>query len=266
MDGNADLTNEPVLQRDDADGIATLTLDRPKSFNALSEALLDALQTELDAIAADESIRVVVLAAAGKAFCAGHDLKEMRANPLKTYYEDLFARCSRMMRTIVAMPQPVIARVHGIAAAAGCQLVATCDLALASTDAQFATNGISNGLFCSTPSVALSRNVSRKHAFEMLFTGDIVDAQNAYRMGLVNHVVSPGDLDRAVDYIAGRIVEKSRVTVASGKAMFYRQLGLDLGSAYEFAADNMACDMMTDDAGEGIDAFLEKRAPEWKHR
>ena len=266
MDRNTEMTNQPVLQRDDAGSVTTLTLNRPESFNAISEALLDALQVELDAIAADENVRVVVLAAAGKAFCAGHDLKEMRANPLRTYYEDLFARCSKMMQTIVAMPQPVIARVHGIAAAAGCQLVATCDLALASTDAQFATNGISNGLFCSTPAVALSRNIPRKHAFEILFTGDIVDAENAYRMGLVNHVVSPEDLDRAVDYMAGRIAEKSRVTVASGKSMFYRQLGLDLGSAYEFAVDNMACDMMSNDAGEGIDAFFEKRVPEWKHR
>lgn len=266
MDGNAELTNEPVLLRDDVGGIATLTLNRPKSFNALSEALLAALQSELDAIAEDESVRVVILAAAGKAFCAGHDLKEMRATPDKAYYDTLFTKCSTMMQSIVALPQPVIARVQGIAAAAGCQLVATCDLAVAAETAQFGTNGISNGLFCSTPSVALSRNVSRKHAFEMLFTGDIVDAGTAVDIGLVNHAVPDKDLESAAFELAGRIAEKSRVTVASGKSMFYRQLGLDLASAYEFAAGNMACDMMSEDAGEGIDAFIEKRDPEWKHR
>lgn len=266
MDGNAKLTNEPLLLREDDAGITTITLNRPKSFNALSEGLLDAMQAELDAIAADDSVRVVILAAAGKAFCAGHDLKEMRATPERDYYEALFAKCSKMMMSIVALPQPVIAKVQGIAAAAGCQLVATCDLAVSAASATFGTNGISNGLFCSTPSVALSRNVSRKHAFELLFTGELVDASTAVDIGLVNRAVADDDLDAAAQQLAESIAEKSKVTVASGKSMFYRQLGLDLESAYQFAADNMACDMMSEDAGEGIDAFIEKRKPDWTHR
>ncbi len=187
-------TNEPVLLRDAADGIATLTLNRPRAYNALSEELIDALQDALDEIARDKDVRVVILGAAGKAFCAGHDLKEMRATPDASYYRALFAKCSRLMTSIVALPQPVIARVHGIATAAGCQLVATCDLAVAADDARFATNGISNGLFCSTPSVALSRNVAPKQAFEMLFTGEFVDAETARSIGLVNRVVPEAEL------------------------------------------------------------------------
>ena len=262
-DAATDITADTVLLREDRGSVTELTLNRPARFNALSEALLDALQTTLDDIAADDGIDVVILGAAGKAFCAGHDLKEMRATPDRNYYTDLFNQCSRMMQTITNLPQPVIAKVQGIAAAAGCQLVAACDLAVASDAATFATNGINNGLFCSTPSVALSRNVSRKHAFEMLFTGDFQDAETAKTIGLVNRVAPADALDQATRDLAENIAAKSSVTTRSGKAMFYKQLAMDLPAAYNFAADNMACDMMSDDAGEGIDAFLQKRNAVW---
>jgi enoyl-CoA hydratase/carnithine racemase len=255
--------NEPILLHDATDGVATLTLNRPRAYNALSEELIDAVQAALDDVAEDGTTRVVVLAAAGKAFCAGHDLKEMRANPDRDYYRALFAKCSRMMTSIVELPQPVIASVQGIATAAGCQLVASCDLAVAADDARLATNGIANGLFCSTPSVALSRNIARKQAFEMLFTGEFVDAETARAMGLVNRVVPAAQLADGTMELARSVAEKSPVTLRSGKAMFYRQLGMELDEAYAFAAENMACDMMSDDAGEGIDAFIEKRKPEW---
>jgi enoyl-CoA hydratase/carnithine racemase len=258
--------NEPLLVRHDDDGIVTLTLNRPRQYNALCEALLGELQTQLDAIAGDATIRIVVIAGAGQAFCAGHDLKEMRARPDQAYYRDLFRRCSRLMLTITQMPQPVIARVHGIATAAGCQLVATCDLAVATPAARFATSGINVGLFCSTPAVALSRNVSEKHAFEMLMTGDFIDADTALRYGLVNRVVPAGDLDRTVSDLARRIAGKSAAAVAAGKRLFYRQRDLDLSAAYDAAAETMACNMMADDAGEGIDAFMQKRQPVWKGR
>jgi enoyl-CoA hydratase/carnithine racemase len=263
-DPAATTENEPVLLRDEAHGVATLTLNRPRAYNALSEELIDALQAALDAVARDPRVRVVILGAAGKAFCAGHDLKEMRAHPDRDYYRALFAKCSRMMTTIVALPQPVVARVQGIATAAGCQMVATCDLAVAAADARFATNGIANGLFCSTPSVALSRNVPRKAAFEMLFTGEFVDAGTARSIGLVNRVVPAAELTAAALALARSIAEKSPVTVRSGKAMFYKQLALGLDEAYAYAAETMACDMMSADAGEGIDAFIEKRRPVWK--
>jgi enoyl-CoA hydratase/carnithine racemase len=262
-DAATDINAETVLLREDRGGIAELTLNRPARFNALSEALLGALQATLDDIAADDAIDVVILGAVGKAFCAGHDLKEMRATPDRAYYTELFNQCSRMMQTITNLPQPVIAKVQGIAAAAGCQLVAACDLAVADTAATFATNGINNGLFCSTPSVALSRNVSRKHAFEMLFTGDFQDAQTAKEIGLINRIAPNGDLDQTTRELAENIAAKSSVTTRSGKAMFYRQLAMDPPAAYDFAADNMACDMMSDDAGEGIDAFLQKRKAVW---
>lgn len=265
-DAATEVAAEAVLLREDRGNVAELTLNRPARFNALSEDLLDALQSALDAVAADEAIDVVILGAAGKAFCAGHDLKEMRATPERAYYNALFDRCSQMMQTIVGLPQPVIAKVQGIATAAGCQLVATCDLAVAADSATFATNGINNGLFCSTPSVALSRNVARKQAFEMLFTGDFQDAATAKAMGLVNRVVPADQLDRATRTLAEHIAAQSSVTTRSGKAMFYKQLGMDLADAYAFAADNMACDMMSDDAGEGIDAFLEKRKAVWRGR
>lgn len=254
---------EDILLRDDSGGIALLVMNRPARFNALSEGLLDALQTALDEIAGDDSVRVVVIGAAGKAFCAGHDLKEMRATPEKAYYQDLFNRCSRMMQSIVELPQPVIAMVQGIATAAGCQLVASCDLAVASDQASFATNGIVNGLFCSTPSVALARNVARKHAFEMLFTGDFLSAEEARDIGLVNRVAPADKLEATTREFAERIARHSSVTTRSGKAMLYKQMEMPLAEAYAFAAENMACDMMSHDAGEGIDAFLEKRKPAW---
>jgi enoyl-CoA hydratase/carnithine racemase len=263
---SASTGNAQLLVRSDAGGVATLTLNRPDQFNALSEELLAALQETLEDIESDTSVRVVVIAANGRAFCAGHDLKQMRANPRKDYYDSLFAMCSRFMLTLARIPQPVIARVHGIATAAGCQLVAACDLAIAAESAQFATSGINYGLFCSTPSVALSRNVSRKQAAEMLFTGEFIDAATARQFGLVNRVVALDKLDAEINAMAGAIIKKSAVAVATGKKMFYKQIELGTAQAYDYAAEVMACNMMADDAGEGIDAFIEKRSPEWKHR
>ena len=255
-----------LLVRNDAGGVATLTLNRPNQFNALSEELLSALQNALEEIESDTSVRVVVIAANGPAFCAGHDLKQMRANPRKDYYNSLFAMCSRFMLTLARIPQPVIARVHGIATAAGCQLVAACDLAIAAESAKFATSGINYGLFCSTPSVALSRNVSRKQAAEMLFTGEFIDAEKARQFGLVNRVVALDKLDAEIGAMAGAIIKKSAVAVATGKKMFYKQIELGMAEAYDYAAEVMACNMMAEDAGEGIDAFIEKRSPQWRHR
>ena len=254
----------PLLLRDDADGVATLTLNRPAQYNALSEGMLDALDDAFAAIAGDSSVRVVVLAARGKAFCAGHDLKEMRANPNQAYYEHLFKRCSRVMLAMIRLPQPVISRVHGIATAAGCQLVASGDLAVASTEARFATSGINVGLFCMTPGVALSRNVGRKRAFEMLFTGEFIGATEALEAGLVNRVAPPEGLDNAVADLARPILAKSQAAVAAGKRVFYRQLEMALEASYEFASEEMARNMMFHDAGEGIDAFIEKRKPVWQ--
>ena len=257
---------EPILLREDAAGICTLTLNRPEQYNALSEAMLGELQSALDAIAVDQSVRVVVLAARGKAFCAGHDLKEMRSRPDRTYYEALFKRCSRMMVSIIRLPQPVIARVHGIATAAGCQLVATCDLAVASTEASLGASGINVGLFCMTPGVALARKVKRKDAFELLFTGDIVPAERACDLGLVNRVVPPDQLDAATAGLAESIIAKSQAAVSAGKRVFYKQLEMGLEAAYEYASEEMARNMMFHDAGEGIDAFIGKRAPVWLHK
>ena len=256
---------EPLLVRRDADGICTLTLNRPRQYNALSEALLGALQDEFDAIAADSSVRVVVLAGSGKAFCAGHDLKEMRANPNRDYYEALFKQCSRMMITMTRLPQPVIARVHGVATAAGCQLVASCDLAVAAREARFGTSGINVGLFCMTPGVALSRNVGRKDAFDMLFTGEIVSAERAREIGLVNRVAAQEDLDAAVAGFTGPILRKSQAAITAGKRVFYKQLEMGLEEAYAYASTEMARNMMFHDAGEGIDAFIAKREPVWLH-
>ena len=255
---------EPVLLRQDAAGVTTLTLNRPSQFNSLSEALLAALQAELDAIAGDASVRVVVIKGAGRAFCAGHDLKEMRSNHSKAYMQQLFRQCARMMTKLTEMPQPVIARVHGIATAAGCQLVATCDLAVAAADARFAVSGINVGLFCSTPAVALSRNMGRKQALEMLLTGDFIDAQEAKQRGLVNRVVAAEHLDAEVNKLVASILAKSAVAVAMGKQMFYKQIELGLAGAYQLTAEVMACNMMAADAAEGIDAFMAKRAPQWK--
>jgi enoyl-CoA hydratase/carnithine racemase len=267
MSANPEIAaTEPILLRSDHEGITTLTLNRPAQFNSLSKAMLDELQRALDAIAADSAVRVVVIAGAGKAFCAGHDLKEMRANPSKEFIKALFEQCASMMLTLTRMPQPVIARVHGIATAAGCQLVSMCDLAVASDEARFATSGINVGLFCATPGVGLSRNVSRKHAMEMLLTGDFISAAAAREYGLVNHVVAADELDRRVFVLAHAIAGKPAVAIAAGKQMFYRQLELGFEQAYALAAETMACNMMMDDAGEGIDAFVGKRPPVWKGR
>lgn len=259
-------SNEPVLLRHDAGGIATVTLNRPKQYNALSEELLTELQSTLDSIEKDPSVRVVVIAGNGAAFCAGHDLKQMRANPKKAYYQKLFALCSKMMLTLTRLPQPVIARVHGIATAAGCQLVAQCDLAVASDNARFAVSGINVALFCSTPSVPLARNVSRKQAMEMLLTGDFIDAATAEARGLVNRVVPVEKLDAEVKALADAIIAKSSVAVTTGKKMFYKQVEMGMDAAYEFASEVMACNMMAEDVGEGIDAFTQKRPPQWKGR
>ena len=256
---------EPVLLRSqDARGVVTLTLNRPQAFNALSEAMLTTLQRELITIGKDESVRVVILAAAGKAFCAGHDLKEMRAAPSLEYYERLFAQCSNMMLTIQRLPVPVIARVQGIATAAGCQLVAMCDLALASSAARFAVSGVNVGLFCSTPGVALSRNVLRKQAFEMLVTGEFISAQEAKVRGRVNRVAEPEQLDAELEKLVAAIVSKPRIAIAMGKEFFYRQAELDIAAAYEAATQTMACNMMDEAALEGVQAFIEKRSPRWK--
>jgi enoyl-CoA hydratase/carnithine racemase len=252
-----------VLHETDSRGVVTLTLNRPEAFNALSEGLLEALQAALDRVAADERARVVIIAAAGKAFCAGHDLKEMRAEPSLAYYERLFAQCGRMMMTIQRLPVPVVARVQGIATAAGCQLVAMCDLAVAARGTRFAVSGVNLGLFCSTPSVALSRNLPRKAAFEMLVTGDFIDADEARARGLVNRVAEPAELDAEVERLVARIVAKPKVALAMGKQLFYRQLETGIEAAYDDAGRTMACNMMDASALEGVQAFIEKRAPNW---
>jgi enoyl-CoA hydratase/carnithine racemase len=258
-------TVEPwVLVERDSRDVVTLTLNRPQAYNALSEGMLQALQQALDALAHDTSVRVVVIAALGKAFCAGHDLKEMRASPSLGYYNQLFGQCGRMMMAIQKLPVPVVAKVHGIATAAGCQLVAMCDLAVASEDARFAVSGVNLGLFCSTPSVALSRNLPRKAAFEMLVTGDFIDAREALAKGLVNRVAEPAQLDAEVERLVARIVAKPRVAIATGKQLFYRQLETGIENAYDDAGHTMACNMMDASALEGVQAFIEKRPPNWK--
>lgn len=255
---------EAVLLRQDADGVAYLTLNRPAARNALSLALMAALQDALDAIRDDDSVRVVVLKAAGPAFCAGHDLREMRANPSPEATEHLFRTCARLMTSLVRLPKPVIAQVHGIALAAGCQLVASCDLAVCTEAARFATPGVQIGLFCSTPMVALSRAVSRKAAMEMLLLGEPVDAAEALRIGLVNRVVPADHLEAAVADLAGRIASKARRVVAVGKEAFYRQIEMGLDEAYAYTAEVMTRNMAMADAREGIDAFLQKREPVWE--
>jgi len=260
------LNTESVLLREDRDGIATLTLNRPAQYNALSEDLLSALQAQLDDIGADQSLRVVILAANGKAFCPGHDLREMRSSEDREFHQALFDKCSRMMLTINRLRQPVIARVNGVATAAGCQLVASCDLAVAASDARFAVSGINLGLFCSTPAVPLSRNMHRKQALQMLLTGDFIDAPTALQYGLVNQVVPGDELDSATLALANKIAARSAHAIALGKEMFYRQLDMDLSAAYAYASERMACNMDSHDAREGIDAFFEKRRPEWKDR
>lgn len=259
--------DEPLLVRNDDNGVATLTLNRPGQFNSLSDGLLDALRAALDAIAIDGSVRAVVLAGAGKAFCAGHDLKEMRSHPDKAYQQALFRKCSRMMMKLIELPQPVIARVHGMAVAAGCQLVAMCDLAVAADTAKFAVSGVNLGLFCSTPAVPLSRNLPRKQAFEMLVTGEFIDAQTALARGLVNRVVPAERLDAEVKKLTDAILSKSPLAVAMGKQTFYRQIEMGLDGAYQLAAETMACNMMSEDAQGGIDAFIAKQPmPPWRGR
>ncbi len=258
------MTKEPIILRARTGPICTLTLNRPDQYNALSEQMLDALCAALDEIAADESIKVVTLGANGKAFCAGHDLKQMRANDDHGYQHRLFSRCSEMMQKIINLPQPVIARVQGMATAAGCQLVATCDLAIAAHHCRFAVSGINLGLFCSTPAVALTRNVSRKHAMRMLLTGEFIDADTALEYGLINQVVESAELDSAVLSLAENIAAKPGAATRLGKKLFYQQLNQNLEDAYCAATDAIAGNMMMDDAKEGIDAFIEKRRPDWQ--
>ena len=254
---------EPFVLQRRRGGVAFLTLNRPAQYNALSEQMLAAVHAAFDSLAADTSVRVVVLGGAGKAFCAGHDLKQMQANPSLEYYRRLFDECSRLMMRIQTLPQPVIARVQGIATAAGCQLVAMCDLAVAADDARFAVSGINVGLFCATPSVPLSRNVGRKAAFEMLVTGEFIDAPTAVQRGLINRCVAADGLDRAIDTLAAAIAAKPQSVIAAGKALFYRQLELGVAPAYQLAGQAMACNMMDEVAQEGVSAFIDKRRPNW---
>ena len=258
--------NTPVLLEENDRGVLRLILNRPDARNALSVALMSALLEALARAATDPQTRVVVIAGSGPAFCAGHDLRELRADPQRETYERVFAQCSELMLAIVRLPKPVIAEVHGVATAAGCQLVATCDLAVAATDARFATPGVNIGLFCSTPMVALTRAVGRKAAMEMLLTGKLIDAETAQAIGLINRVVPRAGLRDAVDGLAREIASKSALTVKIGKEAFYRQAELDLAAAYRYAAEVMTTNMLARDAGEGIDAFLAKRAPLWHDR
>lgn len=262
MDGTR--PEDALVLRTDSDGVTTLALNRPHQRNALSVALMSALIEVLAEIRHDPTCRVVILAGEGPAFCSGHDLKEMRANPDPAFYEALFAQCSDLMQAIITLPQPVIALVHGIATAAGCQLVATCDLAIAASDTKFATPGVNIGLFCSTPMVALSRAVGRKAAMEMLLTGEMVDAQTAVEIGLINRAVPPESLEAEVEALARKIAGKSALTVKIGKEAFYRQADMPLAEAYQYTAGVMAKNMLAANAGEGIDAFLNKRVPVWR--
>jgi enoyl-CoA hydratase/carnithine racemase len=255
---------EPLLiETASAGGVITLTLNRPAQFNTLSEEMLAALQAAFDRIGNDAGVRVVVVAGAGRAFCAGHDLKQMKANARLDYYQKLFADCAKLMLTIQRLPQPVIARVHGIATAAGCQLVASCDLAVAAETARFGVNGIDVGLFCSSPSVALARNVGRKQAFEMLVTGEFIDAVTARSRGLVNRVAAADELDAEIGRLADAIVAKPAVAIGMGKQLFYRQLEMGVDAAYQLAGQTMACNMIDEVAQEGVAAFMEKRRPAW---
>jgi enoyl-CoA hydratase/carnithine racemase len=255
---------DPILLRESRDGVVTLILNRPEQFNALSGELLDRLQAAFDEIAKDSSVRVVVIAARGRGFCAGHDLKEIRSLGTQERIQVLFDKCSKVMTSIVSLPQPVIAKVHATATAAGCQLVAQCDLAVAVDTAKFAVSGVNFGLFCSTPSVALARNVGRKQAMEMLLTGEFIDAARAKAYGLVNRVVAPAELDAEVAQLAATLAAKPPGAVASGKRAFYRQLEMGLESAYALASEVISCNAASDEGREGMDAFLEKRKPNWK--
>lgn len=258
--------SQSLLQRQDHQGVATLTLSRPDAYNSLSLELMQALHAELDSIADNVEVRCVVIRGAGKGFCAGHDLKQMLGEGEEAYYRCTFETCSKLMQRIVSLPVPVIAQVHGVATAAGCQLVASADLAVAADNARFATPGVNIGLFCSTPMVALSRAVQPKHAMELLLTGDLIDAERALSMGLINQAVPAETLDATVQTLATKIASKSRKALQIGKQAFYRQREMPLADAYAFCSDVMVGNMLTADAEEGIDAFINKRAPEWKHR
>ena len=260
--------SDPILMREDAGAVARLTLNNPRALNALSDAMLAALKAELTALALDTSIRVVIIAGAGKAFCAGHDLKEMTAGRAaddggKAYFSDLFGRCGEVMTMIPRLPQPVIAEVHGIATAAGCQMVASCDMAVAAEGTRFGVNGVNIGLFCSTPMVALTRNIARKQAFEMLTTGDFIDAARARELGLINRAVPQEDLRAETDALAAKVAAKLGIAIKHGKAAFYEQADMTLDEAYAFTGAVMAENMMDADTDEGIRAFIEKRSPEW---
>src|SRR6202795_4219996 len=261
-----DHSNEPLLLRQVQEGIATLTLNRPQARNALSMALMGELLTDLRNLAEEREIKVVILAGSGPGFCAGHDLKELRSQPKREIYQAVFKRCSELMQAIVALPKPVIAQVHGIATAAGCQLAATCDLAVASADARFATPGVNIGLFCSTPMVALSRAVPAKQAIEMLLTGEFVDAEEARRLGLINRVVAPAELAKETQLLARFIASKPTKTLRTGKQAFQHQLELGLSNAYDYVGEVMVQNMLHNEAIEGIDAFLDKRPPKWPNK
>lgn len=257
----------PLLLRDDKDGIVTLTLNRPDKFNSLSLALLETLQQTLEDIADDQSARVVVIAANGRAFSAGHDLKEIDADPSLEPMKHLMATCAKMMQTIVTIPQPVIAKVQGVATAAGCQLVAQCDLAITADSVRFGTSGVNLGLFCSTPMIAVTRNLPRKQAMELLMTGDLIDAPTALSWGLVNKVVPLKELDAAVDEMATKIASKSRAAISIGKELFYAQINEGLEAAYELGAEAITCNLQKEDARNGIKAFLNKQPmPEWQDK
>jgi len=258
-------TNEPVLLRQDDGRVAILTLNRPQAMNALSGDLIDALQQEFDRLAKDEAIRVVLIQAAGRGFCAGHDLREVRSTEDYQFFDDLIGRCSRMMLSIRSLPQPVIAKVQGIATAAGCQLVAACDLAIASTDARFGTPGVSIGLFCGTPSVPLARNMASKHALDMLFTGDTISAETAVAYGLVSRISTPQSLDDDALKMAQQIASKSPLVLRMGKELFHKHSEMNLEQAYAYASPVMAGGMMAQDARDGIDAFIKKQPqPNWR--
>jgi enoyl-CoA hydratase/carnithine racemase len=266
MNAPLDAALQPFVLSETRDGVATLTLNRGDRFNPLSQAMISALQAELDRLALDTSVRVIVIAGSGKGFCAGHDLKELRAHSAPTgsaWQQEMFDACSRMMLTLTRLPQPVIARVHGIATAAGCQLVSMCDLAVAAENARFSLPGVNVGIFCTAPAVGVARNVARKRAMEMLLTGETIDAQTALDWGLVNQVVPEGELDAAVAHFTGIIRTRSAVVVALGKRAFYGQIERDIEGAYALAGGAMACNMLEPDAQEGIDAFLGKRSPKW---
>ena len=264
MSAPPESTAPPLVLRVDGGGIATLLLNRPAQFNAINGAMLTELQANLDSIAGEPAVRVVVVAGAGRAFCPGHDLKEMLANSNEAFIGDLFRRCCDVMLSLQRLPQPVIAKVHGIATAAGCQLVAACDLAVAADDARFATSGINFGLFCATPGVPVSRNVSQKRAFEMLMTGEFIDAPTALAWGLLNRVVPAARLDEEVAALARQMMDKPRAVLAAGKQFFYRQLEQSLVEAYGHAGEVITRNMLGVDAQEGVGAFVEKRKPRWE--